>query len=79
MLDRSFCLVSVFLNCERFDFSSLLHDLEKPLFFNRKGMFYMKKRYLILEDGTVFQGWAFGADETVTGELVFNTSDVGYV
>lgn len=39
----------------------------------------MKKRYLILEDGTIFQGWAFGADETAVGELVFNTSVVGYV
>ena len=39
----------------------------------------MKKRYLILEDGTIFQGWAFGADKTVIGELVFNTSVVGYV
>ena len=39
----------------------------------------MKKRYLILEDGTIFQGWAFGADKAVTGELVFNTSVVGYV
>ena len=39
----------------------------------------MKKRYLILEDGTIFQGWAFGADKAVIGELVFNTSVVGYV
>ncbi len=39
----------------------------------------MKKRYLILEDGTIFQGWAFGADRDVIGELVFNTSVVGYV
>ena len=39
----------------------------------------MKKRYLILEDGTLFQGWAFGADCEVTGELVFTTSVVGYV
>ena len=39
----------------------------------------MKKRYLILEDGTLFQGWAFGADCEVTGELVFNTNVVGYV
>ena len=39
----------------------------------------MKKRYLILEDGTIFQGWAFGADKATTGELVFNTSVVGYV
>jgi carbamoyl-phosphate synthase small subunit len=39
----------------------------------------MKKRYLILEDGTLFQGWAFGADCEVTGELVFQTNVVGYV
>ncbi len=39
----------------------------------------MKKRYLILEDGTIFQGWAFGADRDVIGELVFNTNVVGYV
>ena len=39
----------------------------------------MKKRYLILEDGTIFQGWGFGADETVIGELVFTTNMVGYV
>lgn len=39
----------------------------------------MKKRYLILEDGTLFQGWAFGADCEVTGELVFHTGVVGYV
>ena len=39
----------------------------------------MKKRYLILEDGTIFQGWAFGSDRSVIGELVFNTNVVGYV
>ena len=39
----------------------------------------MKKRYLILEDGTIFQGWGFGADDTVIGELVFTTNMVGYV
>ena len=39
----------------------------------------MKKRYLILEDGTIFQGWAFGADGAAVGELVFTTNMVGYV
>ena len=39
----------------------------------------MKKRYLILEDGTIFQGWAFGADRAAVGELVFTTNMVGYV
>ena len=39
----------------------------------------MKKRYLILEEGTIFQGWAFGADRAAVGELVFTTNMVGYV
>ncbi|MDX1612337.1 MAG: carbamoyl-phosphate synthase domain-containing protein, partial [Candidatus Thermoplasmatota archaeon] len=33
---------------------------------------------LILEDGTVLGGVAFGARDTVFGELVFNTSMTGY-
>lgn len=33
---------------------------------------------LVLEDGTVFQGMAFGAKTTVVGEVVFNTSLTGY-
>ena len=39
----------------------------------------MKKRYLVLENGKVFEGKAFGADAGVTGELVFNTGAVGYI
>ena len=33
---------------------------------------------LVLEDGTVFHGQAFGAATTVVGEIVFNTSLTGY-
>lgn len=33
----------------------------------------MTKRILVLEDGTVFEGKAFGSDIDVTGEIVFNT------
>ncbi len=33
---------------------------------------------LALEDGTVFEGRAFGARGTTTGEVVFNTSMTGY-
>jgi carbamoyl-phosphate synthase small subunit len=33
---------------------------------------------LILEDGTVLDGHTFGANRTVTGEVVFNTGMVGY-
>ncbi len=33
---------------------------------------------LILEDGTVLKGESFGAEGTSIGEIVFNTSMVGY-
>ncbi|PSL24846.1 carbamoyl-phosphate synthase small subunit [Planomicrobium soli] len=36
------------------------------------------KRYLILEDGTVFEGKAFGSEQASVGEIVFNTSMTGY-
>ena len=39
----------------------------------------MKKRYLVLEDGRVFQGNAFGADTERVGELVFTTGMCGYI
>lgn len=38
----------------------------------------MKKRYLVLSDGTVYEGEAFGADVTGIGELVFTTGMEGY-
>ncbi len=37
-----------------------------------------KKAKLILEDGSVFHGYGFGAKNGVSGEVVFNTSMVGY-
>ena len=36
------------------------------------------KRLLILEDGTVFEGKAFGYLKETIGEVVFNTSMAGY-
>ncbi|NJL49691.1 MAG: glutamine-hydrolyzing carbamoyl-phosphate synthase small subunit [Leptolyngbyaceae cyanobacterium SM2_5_2] len=33
---------------------------------------------LVLADGSVFEGWAFGAAGTVMGEVVFNTGMTGY-
>ena len=38
----------------------------------------MTKRLLILEDGTFFEGKAFGASVEKTGEVVFNTGMTGY-
>lgn len=37
-----------------------------------------KKAYLILEDGTTYEGESFGADTTTYGEVVFDTSMTGY-
>jgi len=34
--------------------------------------------FLALEDGSIFRGLAFGADATIAGECVFNTSMTGY-
>ncbi len=34
--------------------------------------------YLVLEDGTVFEGRAFGAEREVLGEVVFATGMTGY-
>ena len=39
----------------------------------------MKKRYLVLQDGTVFEGYAFGSDKCATGEIIFSTNVVGYI
>ncbi len=33
---------------------------------------------LILDNGTVFSGWSFGADVNTVGEVVFNTAMMGY-
>lgn len=37
-----------------------------------------EKAYLVLEDGTTFEGVGFGARTTTTGEVVFDTSMTGY-
>lgn len=38
-----------------------------------------KKAYLVLEDGTVYEGESFGADRDSIGELVFTTGMCGYI
>ena len=38
----------------------------------------MKDKKLVLKDGTVFEGISYAADKDFIGELVFNTSMVGY-
>jgi len=43
------------------------------------GMGDKMKAFLILEDGTVFEGSHIGADREVISEIVFNTSMAGYL
>lgn len=38
-----------------------------------------RKAYLTLENGEVYEGYAFGAEKEVTGELVFTTAMTGYL
>ncbi|KPQ37534.1 MAG: carbamoyl-phosphate synthase small subunit CarA [Phormidesmis priestleyi Ana] len=33
---------------------------------------------LVLEDGSIYRGWSFGAEGTTMGEVVFNTGMTGY-
>src|SRR3989454_12402564 len=37
-----------------------------------------KRGALVLEDGTIIQGIGFGAETEISGEVVFNTSMMGY-
>lgn len=39
----------------------------------------MRKAFLILEDGTVFEGEHIGAEREIISEIVFNTSMTGYL
>lgn len=41
-------------------------------------MKYKNRAKLILEDGSVFSGFSFGAQNNTSGEVVFNTGMVGY-
>ncbi len=38
----------------------------------------MKRAHLVLEDGSVWTGFSFGAEQAASGEVVFNTGMVGY-
>ena len=37
-----------------------------------------KRAILVLEDGSVYEGYSFGAEANTHGEVVFNTSMMGY-
>lgn len=37
-----------------------------------------RRAVLVLEDGTQLEGFSFGADKEVNGEVVFSTGMVGY-
>lgn len=44
----------------------------------RPALMSTKSAVLALEDGSIFRGRAFGADASIAGECVFNTSMTGY-
>ena len=44
-----------------------------------KGMVISMKAFLLLEDGTVFEGTHIGAEKEIISEIVFNTSMAGYL
>lgn len=52
--------------------------LRIALFEAERGVDRHMKAFLILEDGTVFEGTGIGAEKTVISEIVFNTSMAGY-
>ena len=37
-----------------------------------------KHAFLVLEDGSIYEGYSFGSQDTTYGEVVFNTSMSGY-
>ena len=37
-----------------------------------------KRAFLALEEGSIYEGYSFGAEDTTYGEVVFNTSMSGY-
>ena len=39
----------------------------------------IKKVYIVLEDGHIFEGKSFGAEGEALGELVFTTGMGGYI
>lgn len=49
------------------------------IFALKKGTGSKMRAFLILEDGTVFEGTHIGADKEVISEIVFNTSMAGYL
>lgn len=38
----------------------------------------LQKRYLVLEDGSYYEGYALGSNKLTKGEIVFNTAMTGY-
>lgn len=38
----------------------------------------LEKRYLVLEDGSYYEGYRLGSDDLTIGEIVFNTAMTGY-
>lgn len=49
-----------------------------PRFVHLRWLILVNSAYLVIEDGTVFEGISIGAEGSSVGEVVFNTSLTGY-
>jgi len=69
------CAIS-YLKLKRETPESRENNKLSPSFFSKIESF--KKFDLILEDGSIFPGYSFGFEKSISGEVVFNTGMVGY-
>lgn len=53
-------------------------SLQRVLSPSSVGLLSDRSMFLELETGTVYQGYSFGAEKSISGELVFQTGMVGY-
>lgn len=58
---------------------TVLSSLDKETSFTHTLVLMSGTAYLILENGTIFEGKYFGAQGNITGEIVFTTGMTGYL
>jgi carbamoyl-phosphate synthase small subunit len=52
--------------------------MRAPAQATKRALSHSQKAYLVLEDGSVFEGWSCGYEGDAQGEVVFNTAMTGY-
>lgn len=59
--------------------ADLCYNSNRKIMYKKKEELIVQKAYLILENGTVFEGKSFGATGEAVGEIVFTTAMTGYL